>query len=314
MKTFARNASIALLNGYVLTFYSEFAFYGQTADPGAPDPGVAELFLLWSIYALMAFIVLALIRRYHVSDIPALLIVGAAYGWMLEGGVVATAYESLPLSLSFTALAWHMPIDLFFGWYLVQKWLREKGFAFNLRLAALSGLLWGFWAVWPAEVISLRPLRFAVFAFATVGLLMTAYWLNGRLGIASFRPRRGEMRLAGALFLGWYFASTAFSVPISLLLLPALLLLCLWALRRNAARAPSAAPDLLDRLGAPPRSRNILAWAAFPLTAALEYAVWAAAPWRVPSNIIGYLVTVPLGFGLFGWALWRIGGAAPLRA
>ncbi len=299
MKTTLRNLALSLASGYILTFYSEFFFYGGLNDPGTPAPGAADLFLLWVTYALMAYILMALIRRYRVAGIPALLVVGAAYGWMLEGGIVATVYEELPWSLSFTALAWHMPIDVLFGWYLVPKWLRERSFGFNLRVAALTGLLWGFWAVWPAQVVPLNGGRFAVFSFATVGLLLAAYALLGYLGLETFQPRRGGMLLAGALFLGWYLLNTAFAVPISLLILPVLLGICWWVLRRNA-RVENA-PDLLDTLPGKPHWGNLLAWLAFPLIAAAEYIFLAGTGWQIPSNVVGYLITVPLGLGLFGW-------------
>ncbi len=307
MKNFLHHLSLALVNGYILTFYSEFAFYGQTNDPGTPSPAPGDLLVLWGVYTLAAFLVLTLIRRYRVNNLAALLIVGAAYGWMLEGGIVATAYENLPWSLSFTGLAWHMPIDLLFGWYLVQKWLRAGSFALNLRTAVLSGLVWGFWAVWPAAVMPLRPIRFVGFSLLTVGLLLTAYWLNGKAGLAAFSPSRGEMWGGGVLFLGLFLGGAAFTVPISVLLLPLLLGICWWALRRHARRTAAGTPDLLEELAGRPRPVNMLAWLAFPLTAALEYALWTATGWQVPSNIIGYLLTVPLGIGLFGWALWRIG-------
>lgn len=299
-----KNAVLVLASGYILTFYSEFAFYGQLHDPGTPTPSVFELLLLWGIYSLMASIVLTLVRRYRVASLPALLIVGAMYGWLLEGGITTTTYEDLPWSLSFTGLAWHMPVDLVFGWYFVQKWLRQRNVAFNLRAAALAGLLWGFWAVWPAEVIALRPAWFAMFAFGTVGLLLGAYWVIGRVGWSAFRPSRSGMVWTGVLFGGWYLVHTAWAVPLSLVLLPLLLGVCGWALRRNATFA--VGPDLLETLAGRPRAGNLLAWLAFPLVAAAEYALWATTGWTIPSHVLGYLVATPLGFGLFFWALGYI--------
>jgi len=307
MKSALRNGALSLTGGYLLAFYSEFLFYGGPGNPGTPPPKVLDLLLLWGLYTLMAYLLLTFIRRYRVAGIPALLVVGAAYGWMLEGGIVTTVYEELPWSLSFTALAWHMPIDVLFGWYFVPKWLRERDAAFNLRAAALTGLLWGFWAVWPAQMVPLRPRRFATFAFAAVGLLLTAYWLLGRLGLDTFRPHRREVILAGALFFGWYLRETALTVPLSWLILPGLLGICWGTLRRNA-RAETA-PDLLARFGRTAGAAcraNLLAWLAFPAFATAEYAFWAATGWTIPSNVVGWLITVPLGFGLFGWAVWQI--------
>jgi hypothetical protein len=301
-----------LTNGYILTFFSEFLFYGQFNDPGTPPPSAVDLLLLWGVYSLMAYIVLTLIRCYRVASSPALLLVGAAYGWLLEGGVVATVYEDLPLSLCFTGLAWHMPVTVLFGWYFIQNSIRRRPFAFNLCLASLSGLLWGLWAVWPVEVTGLRPAWFTAFALGTVGLLLGAYWLNARLGLPSFQPRRSGAVLAGILFLGLYLTETALSAPLSLVLLPLLVGVCWWALRRNLRAATALdSPDLLETLADHPRAANLLAWLAFPSVAAAEYSLWAAVGWVVPSAVIGYLITVPLGFGLFIWALWRIGGRVP---
>ena len=311
MKTTLRNLTLALASGYILTFYSEFLFYGQLQDPGTPPPTALDLLLLWAIYSLMAYVVMALIRRYRVASLPALLVVGAAYGWMLEGGIVATAYESLPWSLSFTALAWHMPIDVLFGLYLVPKWLRQKSAAFNLRAAALTGVLWGFWAVWGGQVTPLRPAWFLVFAFVTAGLLLGAYWVIGRVGLLHFQPRRGGMILAGVLFLAWAVV-TAIAVPLSLLILPILLGVCWWALRRSAAVA--SPPDVLDALDGQPRLLNLLVWLAFPLIAALEYAFWASTGWQIASNVVGYLLLTPLGFLLFLWALWKTWRTGPRQA
>ncbi|HCJ10759.1 MAG TPA: hypothetical protein DHW14_06305 [Clostridiales bacterium] len=150
------------------------------------------------------------------------------------------------------------------------------------------------------------------FALGTVGLLLAAYWLNGRLGLSSFRLRRRGVVLAGILFLGLYLTETALSAPLSLLLLPLLLGVCWWALRRNLLAATALdSPDLLETLAEHPRVANLLAWLAFPLVATAEYSLWAAIGWVVPSAVIGYLISVPLGFGLFVWALCKIGGRVP---
>lgn len=105
-------------------FYSEYFFYGQLNNPGTPLPTVWDLVLRYAIYSLMAHILMALVRCYHSRTLPALLLAGAIYGWMLEGSIVATTYEALPWSLSFTGLAWHMPLEVLIGWYGIQRLLR----------------------------------------------------------------------------------------------------------------------------------------------------------------------------------------------
>ena len=57
---------------------------------------------------------------------------------MTEGIVVQTAYEDLPLSLSFTGLAWHALISVWVGWYAVRRAL-FSGLKATLLLSAIIG-------------------------------------------------------------------------------------------------------------------------------------------------------------------------------
>ena len=58
-----------------------------------------------------------------------------------------TTYESLPLSISFTGLAWHALITVGVGWYAVRKVLRTDSIRPVLRLAGLIGFIYGLWAI-----------------------------------------------------------------------------------------------------------------------------------------------------------------------
>ncbi len=293
----------SLASGYLLTFYSEFLFYGQANDPGTPTPSAAELLTLWLIYTLMAYLLAALIRRYRVRGLAALLVVGALYGWMLEGMVVATVYAELPFSISFTALAWHMPIDVLLGLYWMPRWLRTASFRRVAAVSAGLGLLWGFWATWPwqAGVQPPAPEAFGAFSLLTVGLLILAYWLLGRLKPP--RPSRWAEGLAWGALLLWYALGTLPAVPVSLLVLPVLLGSGWWALRRHRAATPEGTPDALDDLRGKPRPRNLLALLIWPLVAALEYAAWTDVNWRVLANVVFYLILTPGGLLAYLWAL-----------
>ncbi len=293
----------SLTAGYLLAFYSEFLFYGQPNEPGAPTPAAADLLTLWLIYALMAYLLAALIRRYRVRGLAALLVAGALYGWMLEGMVVATVYEELPFSLSFTALAWHMPIDVLLGLYWMPRWLRAASFRRMAALSAGLGLVWGFWATWPwqAGVQPPVPGAFGAFSLLTVGLLVLAYWLLGRLEPPRPSPR-AEAAAWGALLL-WYALGTLPAAPVSLLVLPFLLGSGWWALRRHRAARPEGRPDALDDLRGMPRPRNLLALSLWPLVAALEYAAWVGLPWTVLANVVLYLILTPGGLLAYLWAL-----------
>ncbi len=304
MKRF-RNIPLSLASGYILMFYSEYLFYGQLNDPGSPLPTVSDLVLLYAVYSLMAYILMAFIRRYHIRTLSALLLVGAIYGWMLEGGIVATTYEALPWSLSFTGLAWHMPLDVLIGWYGMQRLLRTASRRRMLFAALGLGLFWGFWAVWTwyDGIQPPNPAAFFSFSLLSVGLLMLAYWVNGRIGLGTFQATRNGQIFAGVIWLGWYALNTAPIAPMSLWLLPLLLGVSWLALRKH--RAAENATDALDALASPPRGSNLRTLVVFPITAAIIYGSLAAAGWKIPSSMLVFFIAAPLGFVLYGWAIWK---------
>ena len=109
--------------GYVLMFFSELVFYGR------PPGGVFASLGLLLVYALVGYLVLWLYRAFAVQGVWGLVLLGAVYGWVLEGAIAGTAFADLPFSLSFTALAWHLPFDVGLGLYLLPRWLAKRTFA-----------------------------------------------------------------------------------------------------------------------------------------------------------------------------------------
>ena len=89
MKSTLRNLAFILINGYILIFFADFLFYGQLNDPGSPEPQAADFLWLLGAYSLMAYLALALIRRFRVASLPALLSIGISPGgglaWSLGG-------------------------------------------------------------------------------------------------------------------------------------------------------------------------------------------------------------------------------------
>ena len=85
--------------------------------------------------------------------------------------------------------------------------------------------------------------------------------------------------------------------PFALALLPVLLAVIYLALRRNASL--ELASDVLCSLEGSPRLANLLAMLIMPAVASSSYALYFALGWRVPSNIIVYMLSSVLGVGLF---------------
>src|SRR4051812_31155712 len=89
--------------GYILMFYSEHVFWAHIR----PEDSLLGYVATWLLYSLLAFVFLAIIGHFHVRSVWAVFLAGALFGWLTEGVIIQTTYESLPLSISFTALSWH---------------------------------------------------------------------------------------------------------------------------------------------------------------------------------------------------------------
>lgn len=130
---------VVLFLGYVLFFYSETMFWARWR----PGDTLLGLTMTWLIYSVLAFFVLLIVNRFGVGDPYSVFLVGAVFGWLVEGVVVQTAYEAFPFQLVWTPLAWHALISVLAGVYLAGKALGE----WEVKKAALFftslGIFWG---------------------------------------------------------------------------------------------------------------------------------------------------------------------------
>jgi hypothetical protein len=86
------------------------------------------------------------------------------------------------------------------------------------------------------------------------------------------------------------------------LILPPLLLLAAIGLRRSAGSEDQR--DLLDGFLGRIRLPNVLALVLIPLTAIATYAPFRLLELYPATNVVLYLVTMPLGFWFFFRAIW----------
>lgn len=292
-----RNIALVLATGYIFVFFSEHLFWARVR----PDDSLPGWIMTWGVYSLLAFAFLTLITTFRIRDIWALFLAGAAVGWLAEGLVVQTAYESLPLSLSFTGLAWHALITIWAGWYGVMTALRAKSGLRVLWVAALMGLVYGLWAIaWWSEpdggVATVGG--FAAFSVITTVLAAAAFALSGWAIREPFRPPRGLVIAIGGIFALYFLFVTIPAAPIAALLLPLLLGLVYVALRKN--RAANDEGSLLSDLDGPVPPARYFALLALPAMAVGVYALALALDLRWRTNWALYLITTPAGFVLFG--------------
>lgn len=302
MPNFLRTLLASLATGYVFFYFSELMFWARPR----PEDSLPNWLATWLAYSLMAVLFLAVMQFFRARRLAALFLCGAFFGWLAEGVVVQTAYESLPLSLSFTGLAWHALVTVLAGWYGLQKVLRG-GFAGAAAYAAGLGLFAGFWGVcWFYEEpgTTVTPALFALYQLAAAALLGLSLGVMPRIFIAPFAPSRWAVGGVAGFFLLVFLLIAIPAAPLAAVILPALLLVLFATLRRN--RLQESPGDSLEFLSGSIPARNLLALLFLPLVAGLMYGLYYLAGLRLPTNWVVYLVTTPAGFILFGWSLWQV--------
>lgn len=291
-----------LATGYILLYYSELMFWARVR----PDDSLQGWVSTWLLYSLLGYILLTLIARFRISGIWALFLAGAVFGWLAEGLVVQTAYESLPLSISFTGLAWHALISVCAGWYAVRRAL-DSGLRPTLLWAAGIGLAYGFWAIaWWLEPDGGKatPYEFAIYSFSASLLLIIAYWIHDRILPGSFKPNRVAEMITALLLLAYFIFVTIPAAPLSAVILPVLLAGMYLSLSRNQQVEEGEA--LLDRAPGDISGWHYLALFALPLTASAFYALAFRLGLEWYTNWMVYLVTTPAGFLMLIFSLVRV--------
>ncbi|HMR98436.1 MAG TPA: hypothetical protein PKE62_04200 [Anaerolineales bacterium] len=302
MKTF-KNIVLTLSTGYIFFLFSELLFWARKR----PGDSLGEWTITWLAYSLMAFVFLLIVSYFKVNNIWALFLAGAVFGWLGEGIVVQTTYESLPLSISFTALAWHALITVWIGWYGIRRSLHASNPFSTLKLSLTIGLCYGLWAImWWLEpdggVSSIA--EFATFSFVAATLAILAYWLADWSSSESFRPNRWVSVVIVSMFALMFFFVAVPIVPLAIIILPILLGLAYLGLRWN--RLTEAKGSMLTGFNNPVSAWKYLSLLGIPAAGVSFYALAASLNLQWQTNWILYLITTPLGFILFGVSMYKL--------
>lgn len=307
MGAFFKRVAIALCSGYVIVYFGEFVFW---ATPDREGMNLGGMVAVWMLYSIMAYPFLCVVSYFRVRDAWAMFLAGAFYGWFEEGLVVQTTYGTpdtpFPMSISFTALAWHAPLDIYIGWYAVRRVLSKNQWRYTLALASGIGLFYGLWSIfwWNEPPGPMRALldagrkdvvliHFALFAFGTTALLIAAYWLFQRVSITEFRPSKIELWTFGLVVLLYYSLVTVPAAPQSLWILPPLMAVTFWGLLKN--RRVETRPNAIVAFPERVHALNYLLLFAIPLVASCIYFVALAADLRLSTNLVFFYVATPVG-------------------
>jgi hypothetical protein len=291
-----------LATGYILMYFSEILFWAR------PRPGdsLGGWLGTWMVYSFTGFILISIIGHFQARSIWALFLAGAVFGWLTEGLVVQTAYEDLPLSLSFTGLAWHALISVLVGWWVLRRAM-HRGMTPALSLSSAIGLAYGLWAIhwWQAPDGGVSSVSdFALYSLLPTFLLIAAYWISDCLLPEPFLPNRWVVLTAAVLLSVYYFFVTIPAAGPATAILPVLLLVILFTLRHN--RQVEVMVDQMETSAIPPPGWHYLALLAIPFVSVLVYALATSLDLRWQTNWVLYLVTTPAGFILFILSLIKI--------
>jgi peptidoglycan/LPS O-acetylase OafA/YrhL len=301
MRPFVQRLSLSVATGVIFVYWSELAFW---ARPYAGTT-LAEMAPTTIAYSVAAYLFLAIVSSFQARTPPAIFLAGALFGWFVEGVIVQTMVEDLPLSISFTGLAWHASITVMVGWWLIPRRLAEQRLGKLALLCSAIGLIYGFWSLtwWVETPPPSPPVDFAVYVFRTTLLLAAAYALAFRLRAEPFAPSRLEWLGLSAMVLLYFAFVTVPAAPLTLLVLPPLGALALVALRSLSRRRSDTTLEV-SRTPAPPL-RAFAPLVLIPASATAVYALAFALDVRAATGIVLYLVATPLGFILLGWSCWR---------
>jgi hypothetical protein len=294
-----RRLADVLLNGFILTFFSEWMFWsGKPPDADLLFGVIPQ----WLLYSLAAFLMLTAADYFRARNVWAVFLVGALYGWLVEGVIVQTMYDNFPLHLSWTGLAWHALISVIFGWWVLPRLLR----AGRGVLACLGfGLALGVWSIgWWWEPTGFTPVEVLwLYNFGFGAPLLLAYMLRDRLHSERFTPNRWIIYAVIGLFVLYFAFITVPTQPLALGVFPPLLLIVLATLWRNRRHETADAPATA---AVPLTLRDALPLLLIPLTASVVYTLAAVVGFAPQSNIAVFVLTTPIGFLLFVASILRV--------
>ena len=274
-----------------------------------PEDSALGLLETLLVYALAVQVVRFVASRWRVAASESgawqrVLLAGALYGWLVEGIVVTTVIDDLPLTLSYTGLAWHALFTVLLGWWWMPRQL-DRPLARSIVPLMAVGVGVGAWAsFWRFEEGAQTPvLDYALFVTASTvayGVGLAIWW---RFRSSAEPGLRGSVIAIAALAL--LAVLHGIDNPLTLIgvALVGLALLALIHTTPRVQTAPATEVPLLATAGPAPY-RSLWRLVLIPVVATAIFALFAASPDPIPSGWLFYLVTVPAGAALFALAWW----------
>ena len=286
-----RFGAAALALGMISLWGSENFFWSL---PHADLTPVDFLMTLMA-YSVAGASVLAFIGASGMGGVKAAFLGGAVLGYLVEGAVVGTIYESFPFQMVWTPLAWHGLVTggtIFGLGRMAGVWGPGRMALVWLGLGLFGGI-WGLY--WPLEGYAVPGLLAQGVYLLGLGLLVPlGHLVLDRIGVV---PRPWwPVRLIAPLLMGLVWAAQAVAaLNLLALILPVVLAGLFWVARRLGGQTPVS-------FGPPVRR----VWHHFvfllaPIAAlAVSQAGWAT----VGGADVNWLVAGVTCLGSLGWLAW----------
>lgn len=263
-----------------------------------PPPGITPLDFCLTVlaYSIAAAVALSAVIWSGLGGLAGAFLGGAIMGYMSEGVIVGTIYESMPFQLVWTPLAWH---GLITGGVVLGLGRAGLGPARMAMIWVLLGLGGCYWAQYWVTERGGVPGR-ALFAFYVLGLgllVPLAQVVLDKMGRLP-RPPGWVLLIAPAVAaLVWAGQTVAETNPVRLVL-PAILVLILWVMRRLGRGTAVLGPGV-------PVWQHLLFLIAPALVVALAPLGWAQGWGSLEANWVVALPACLVSVAWLGRLIWR---------
>ncbi|MEM6408747.1 MAG: hypothetical protein AAF700_10045 [Pseudomonadota bacterium] len=301
---------VSALSGAALVMlaWSEFVFFNEgpaekltLALEERPDQMLGVISGMAGFYLIPSAFLVGLVGLFGSRGSARVLLIGALTGYSIEGAVVPAVYEAVPFSYLWTSIAWHAPITVALGVFILPKLLTKLSVASRLLLLTLLGVFWAIWTTWiwvDDGFVPISALAFAKYACATTAIMAIGYGLLHLSGWPEkVAPAWVSYALIGPNVL--LFAIQGITAPVSAIGLLIILSSLLFALRM-LGRA------LADERTA--KAPSFLSLAMLPASSSLVYLYLLDFGPSFPSEDLIFLTFV------IGMLLWLIGIARGFKA
>lgn len=313
LKTIGHRLLILSAFGAITVSVSEFWFYQVSED-------VDHIGIL-IVYGLLGYLFLNAIEKFHIESSAGFWVAASLLGFLIEGVAVPVVYSSPPFSILWTSLAWHALITVGIGWFLFKRVMTYNNIALAILMNALFGLSLGIWNsyMWNAQeaddngqitFIWQNPDAFILQFLVGYVMFVLGHVIFERVAknLPSFTIIEIWI-LSAACAVFAIMTAIASGLLIFFPVLPLLIVLCLWSLKRSGEnmQTDNAHKNFISHLNSKtiPAKRYAISLL-IPITAISSYSLMGEYKNELETNAILIAIAGPVSIWLFVRSIYQI--------